>query len=206
MWSKFFYLGETVKRACLDKSSAATFSPSSFKKFDHSTCPPYHIPYHFSNYGSFSLPISWNRSCSEIQQSFHISHSVSCPSFKFHHWFLPPSLNFFSSCFCFNFLLVLLFLSSFDLGVLFLSTQVPHGFIVWFLLLSVHMPKLSFLFCNCTFSAFPASFLTIPSVNSRFQPYYSCNISCSFRITCLCPGYSFYSDGPFLLWLPGNRA
>lgn len=117
---------------------------------------------------------------------------------------IPSSVKFLSSCYCFNFLLALPFLSFFDLGVLFLSTQVPHGFVVWFLLLSVHMPNLSFLFGRYTFSTFPASGLPIPSVNSRLQTYYSSNIPCSFRITCLCPGFSFYLVGSFLLWLPGN--
>lgn len=79
---------------------------------------------------SLSQPVSWNRSCLEIQQPFHISHSVSCSSFKLHLGFLPPSLHLFSSCCCYNCLLVLTLLSFFDLGILFPSSQVPYGFAV----------------------------------------------------------------------------
>lgn len=157
------------------KSSVATYSLFSFKKFDHSTRPLYHI-LKFLNLWQLLSPTSqlkWILLRNSITISrFSLSFLFLLPiAPRIPSSFITFSLHLFSSCFCFNFLLVLPRLSLFDLGSLFLSSQVPYGFIV-FLLLSVCEPDMTFLFFNCThtFSTLPASALTIVPVNSRLQP------------------------------------
>lgn len=119
---------------------------------------------------------------------------------------LSSFITFFSSYFCYDFLLVLPLLSCFSLGILSLSSQFPQVSLLAFFQLSVCMPILNFLFFHCTLSTFPASAPTISHVNARLQPYRFSNILCSFRTKCLCSCYFFYSHGPFLLWLTGNLA
>lgn len=141
------------------------------------------------------LALTLNNHCTLLIW-FHVPPSeFTNDSFLLHYSFLFFFL-------CYNLLLVLLLLSFFDVGVLFLSSQFLQVSLLAFLLFSVCVPILNFLFFHGTGSTFSASALTISHVNSRLQPYSSSRTPCSFRTARLWSCYSLYLHGPFLLWLP----
>lgn len=166
MWSKVFSLGGTTTESpptpvfsChflspLQEICPLNMYPSSHPLITHPVA------------GSLSQPVRGNRFCSEIQESFPISHLVSCAPFKFHLDSFLLHYIFLIVFLGYNSLVVLSLLSSLAL-VSSPAGQRPQGFTLCRVsTLSPHA-SLEFPFLQLHFSAFPDSAFSIFHVNSR---------------------------------------